>query len=218
MSAMVYLDMNPDLTEVIEIAREDRKGARPAHTRLQRGWKLSADDLLHAALIASENPAIEALVRSTGLTRPEFTGLMNRKAQQLGMSHSIFFDASGLDANNTASARDVAKMLEAASKYPLIARITTMTDYEATVLNNNRKLHYVNSNRLARSSSWEVVTGKTGYISEAGYCLAVNAKTASDRKLLMVFLGAPARLSRFGDAARAVSWVEAGDDPVVSRE
>lgn len=212
MSAMVYLDMKPDLDEVVEVSAADRKGARPAHTRLQKGWKLTARDLLHAALIASENPAVEALARSTGLTRPEFVGLMNRKAQQLGMTHSIFFDASGLDANNTASARDVAKMLEAASQYPLIAQITTMPDYEATVLNRaGRKLHYVNSDRLARSSSYEVITGKTGYISDAGYCLAVNTQIDGNRKLLMVFLGAPARLSRFGDAARAITWVEAGD-------
>lgn len=207
MSLMVYLDMAPDLTEVVEVMPEDRRGARPAHTRLQSGWKLTAHDLVHAALIASENPAVEALARSTGLTRAEFVGMMNRKAQELGMTHSIFFDVSGLDSNNTATAYDVARMLDAASKYPLIHQISTMTDYEATVLSSGRALHYVNSNRLARYGQLDVVAGKTGYISDAGYCLTLSAKTAG-RELLMVFLNAPSKASRFADAARAAAWVQ----------
>ena len=143
--------------------------------------------------------------------------MMNRKAQELGMTHSIFFDSSGLDANNTASPRDVAKMLAAAAKYPLIAEISTTTDYEAQVVGSSRRIHYWNSNRLARSDAWTVITGKTGYISDAGYCLAVNTKTSSDRELLMVFLGAPGKGLRFGDAAKANAWVEALDaEPVAS--
>ncbi len=219
MSVMVYMDMEPDLTEVIEITKEDRKGARPAATRLQRGYQLMAEDLVFAALVSSENPAVEALARSTGLTRPEFVGMMNRKAQELGMAHSIFFDASGLDANNTSTPRDVARMLEAASSYPLIQKATTTTDYQASVGNKGKKIHYYNSNRLARSSSWDVVAGKTGYISDAGYCLAVAARAEDNRELLMVFLGAPARGSRFGDAARAMDWIAAETpDTVVSNE
>lgn len=207
MSVMVYLDMAPDLTEVVEMQAEDRRGARPAHTRLQAGWKLTAYDLVHAALIASENPAVEALARSTGLTRAEFVSMMNRKAQSIGMQHSIFFDCSGLDANNAATANDVARMLDAAGKYPLIHQVATLSDYEATVLNTSKKLHYVNSNRLARYGNLDVIAGKTGYISDAGFCLTLSARVGG-RELLMVFLNAPSKAARFADAARAASWVE----------
>ncbi|MFM7203378.1 MAG: D-alanyl-D-alanine carboxypeptidase family protein [Myxococcota bacterium] len=206
MSMMVYLDMAPDLNEIVEILPEDRRGARPAHTRLQAGWKLTVRDLLQAGLLASENPAVEALARSTGLSRAEFVGMMNRKAQDLGMSHSIFFDASGLDANNTSTANDVARMVAAAARYPLIHQIDQMPGFDATVLNSGRKLAYVNSNRLARYGVLDVVAGKTGYISDAGYCLTLSVRTAG-RELLMVFLNAPSKAARFQDAARAAEWV-----------
>lgn len=206
MSSMVYLDLAPDLNEVIEIKPEDRKGARPSHTRLQKGWKLTANDLLHAALIASENPAVEALARSTGLTRAEFVGMMNRKAQELGMTSSIFFDVSGLDSGNMASATDVARMVDAAGKYPLIHEIATLSGYDATVLNSGRKLAYVNSNRLARYGSFEVVAGKTGYISDAGYCLTLSIRQGG-RELLMAFLNTHSKTARFADATRAAAWV-----------
>lgn len=206
MSSMVYLDLAPDLNEVIEIKAEDRKGARPAHTRLQKGWKLTSNDLLHAALIASENPAVEALARSTGLTKAEFVGMMNRKAQELGMTSSIFFDVSGLDSGNMASAVDVARMVDAAGKYPLIHEIDNMAGYEATVLNSGRKLAYVNSNRLARYGSFEVVAGKTGYISDAGYCLTLSIRQGG-RELLMAFLNSHSKAARFADATRAAAWV-----------
>lgn len=206
MSSMVYLDLAPDLNEVIEIKAEDRKGARPAHTRLQKGWKLTSNDLLHAALIASENPAVEALARSTGLTKAEFVGMMNRKAQELGMTSSIFFDVSGLDSGNMASALDVARMVDAAGKYPLIHQIDNMAGYEATVLNTGRKLAYVNSNRLARYGSFEVVAGKTGYISDAGYCLTLSIRQGG-RELLMAFLNSHSKAARFADATKAAAWV-----------
>jgi len=207
MSAMVYLDMDPDLDEDITVTAADRRGARPAPSRLYKGWTFTARDLLYAGLMASENPAIEALARSTGLTRPEFVGMMNRKAQSLGMTHTIFFDATGLDAANTASPLDVVTMLEAASRYPLIATITTTKEYRIKEVKTGRWIQLANTDRLLGSERWKVIAGKTGYISEAGYCLALNAHPETEDPFLMVFLGAPGRLTRFGDAVRVLKWV-----------
>ena len=206
MSAMVYLDTHPDLDRVVEVQKEDRLGARPATSRMYAGYKFAARDLLAAGLIASDNTAMETIIRASGLERDEFVIRMNEKAQLLGMDQSTFYDPSGLDERNVSTARGVSKMLKAAMEYPLIADLTTRTEYTAHA-ESGRSIHYVNSNRMARSGRWDVLGGKTGYITDAGFCLTLKLRLSDGRVVDMAFLGAPEKLSRFGDAARLASWL-----------
>src|SRR5260221_464945 len=205
MTAMVIIDRGLDLEQRVVLSREDvdlRKGSK---SRLRSGAVLTRDELLMIALMASENRAAAALSRTYPEGTEGFVEAMNRKAAGLGMTDSRFVDATGLSSRNVSSARDLAKLVHAAHGYELIREYSTRD--RATVTVYGRPMAFRNTNGLVRSSHWEIGLSKTGYISEAGRCLVMRVRLASE-DLIVVPLDSLGKQSRIGDANRIKKWVE----------
>jgi len=206
MTAMVVLDARQRLDEVILIDDADRDRLRGSRSKLAVGNAYTRHDLLASALIASDNRAAAALARTYPGGTPAFIEAMNAKARTLGMAETRFADASGLDSRNISTARDLVRMALAASDYPNIRRLSTYDSYQLTDLRGGRTLTFPNANRLARSASWNIDVGKTGYTSDAGYCLLVQTKVG-ERPLVIVLLNSWGRQSKYGDTARIRDWL-----------
>ena len=166
MTAMVVLDAGLDLNEDLTISSEDMDYLRGTHSRLKFGARLSRDELLRLALMASENRAAAALGRSYPGGFETFKRAMNHKARMLGMNDTHFDDATGLSSANVASAEDLVKMVRAAHRYELIRKYTTATAHEVQVA--GRQLAYRNTNRLVSNDSWNIGLSKTGFTNDAG--------------------------------------------------
>lgn len=205
MTAMVVLDGSPSLHEAIRISDDDVDYLRGSRSRLGVGSVLTRESALLLALMSSENRAAHALARHYPGGLPAFLAAMNIKAQSLGMLDTHFEDPTGLTSNNVSTANDLAKMVSAAYRYPLIREFTTTG--EATVDVGGRDMAYRNTNPLVRSSAWEVGLSKTGYINEAGKCLVMQARVA-DKPVVIVLLDSAGKLTRVGDANRIKRWME----------
>jgi D-alanyl-D-alanine endopeptidase (penicillin-binding protein 7) len=209
MTAMVILDSSVALDEVITITRDDRDLERLTGSRLKYGARLTREQLLRLALMASENRAASALARTWPGGKKAFVNAMNRKARTLGMTESHFAGPTGLDAGNVASARDVAKMVLAARGYPLIHSATTTRSMSVRPYKRRGEVRFANTNRLLRNRHWDIELSKTGYINEAGRCLVMQAQIA-DRPLVIVLLNSFGKLTPFGDSNRIRKWIENG--------
>jgi D-alanyl-D-alanine endopeptidase (penicillin-binding protein 7) len=208
MTAMVVLDAGVALDRQVTIRKTDRDLLRLTGSRLHYDQaSLTRRELLTIALMSSENRAAAALGRSTfpGGTR-EFVQVMNRKAGQLGMEHSRFVDATGLDAGNVSTATDLVKLLRAAGGYPLIKTATTTRSTEVHPYRKRGSLRYVNTNRLLKNDKWHIGLSKTGYINEAGRCLVMEA-TLYGRRLHIVLLNSFGKLTPFGDSNRLRKFI-----------
>lgn len=206
MTAMVILDAKLPLDEPITITREDRDRLKGTKSRLKQGMTLSRGDLLTLALMASENRAASALARTYPGGMPVLVAMMNAKARELGMEDSSFQDPTGLTSENVSTAQDLVKMVLAAQNYELIQRASTQSRHVVKV-NDRQSLHFVNTNPLVRNRNWDVGLSKTGYISEAGRCLVMQAKF-SERPTVIVLLDSWGKNTRVGDANRIKSWME----------
>ncbi len=206
MTALVVLDSGLPLDEPIKITKDDRDGLKGTRSRLAIGMSVTRDDLLRLALMASENRAAAALARAYPGGTPAFVAAMNRKAAELGMWHSRFVDGTGLSNGNVSSARDLSRLVGAAHRHPLIREYTTETQYTVR-LANGRKMQFSNSNRLVRNSGWDIGLSKTGYISEAGRCLVMQAQIAAT-PVIIVLLDSWGHLTRLADANRIKKWIE----------
>ena len=210
MTAMVVLDAGLPLLESIDIDRSDvdrRKGSR---SKLKVGTSLMRAEMLKLALMASENRAAAALARNFPGGTEAFVAAMNQKALEIGMVNTHFEDPTGLTPDNVSTAEDLAKMVAAAHGYPLIREYTTSDSFkiESEDRRRHRLLSYVNSNRLVKNRQWDIGLSKTGYISEAGRCLVMQAMIA-DRPVIIVLLDSWGKLSRTADANRIKRWIEA---------
>ncbi len=205
MTAMVVLDGSPALQVPVTITDDDVDYLRGSRSRLHVGSVLSRESALLLALMSSENRAANALARHYPGGMPAFIAAMNIKAQALGMRDTHFEDPTGLTSNNVSTANDLAKMVVAAHKYPLIREFSTTP--EATVEVGGREMDYRNTNPLVRNASWDVGLSKTGYISEAGKCLVMQARVA-DKPVVIVLLDSSGKLTRVGDANRIKRWME----------
>ena len=210
MTAMVVLDSGLPLLESIDIDKSDVDRKKGSRSKLQIGTTLMRAEMLKLALMASENRAAAALARNFPGGTDAFVSAMNQKAAQLGMVNSHFEDPTGLTPDNVSTAEDLAKMVAAAHTYPLIREYTTSDSFkiESEDRRRRRMLSYVNSNRLIKSSQWEIGLSKTGYISEAGRCLVMQAMIA-DKPVIIVLLDSWGKLSRIADANRIKRWIEA---------
>jgi len=206
MTAMVTLDAGLPMNERIRITSAEVDRLKNTHSRMTLGTTLARREMLLLALMSSENRAAAALARTYPGGRAAFIRAMNRKARQLGMSQTRFHDATGLNPLNVASAEDLAKMVRAASRYPVIRQFTTTTEYRILAA-NGRQLHYRNSNALVREGKWEIDLSKTGYIQEAGRCLVMMTRVR-DQRLVMVLLDAKGGAARLRDARNLKAWVE----------
>lgn len=207
MTAMVVLDAQLPLSEMLTIGHEDLDTLKGTSSRLKVGARLSREDMLLLALMASENRAASALSRHYPGGDRAFIEAMNYKAAAIGLKDTHFSDPTGLNAANVSSARDLTKMVAAASHYPLIRELSTTS--ERTMLVEGRPLAYRNTNTLVRSaaSGWEIAVSKTGYIREAGKCLVMQA-WLNNRPVVIVLLDSWGRLTRIGDANRIKRWIE----------
>ena len=199
MTAVVVVDANLPMDEMLEITDEDVDELKHTTSRLRVGTKLSRGDMLHLALMSSENRAANALGRHYPGGLRAFVAAMNAKAQSLGMTSTRFIEPTGLSSNNVSSPHDLARLLRAASQRPLIHRYSTDTEYEVEI--NNRTQTFRNTNLLVRKPDWDIKVSKTGYINEAGECLVMLARI-NGRDLAIVLLDSHGKLSRIGDAVR----------------
>jgi D-alanyl-D-alanine endopeptidase (penicillin-binding protein 7) len=207
MTAMVVLDAKLPLEEILTINDEDAKIY--AHSRLAQGTDLSRREALLLALMSSENRAAYTLGRNYPGGIQAFLVAMNKKAKEIGMLNSRFADPTGLLNQNSSSAEDLARMVNAAYQYPLIREFSTSASHTKVI--RGRPQEFISSNRLVRSGDMEIGLQKTGYISEAGRCLVMQA-TVKGRPVIMVFLDSAGKLSRFADAVRVKEWIEETGD------
>jgi D-alanyl-D-alanine endopeptidase (penicillin-binding protein 7) len=205
MTAMVVLDSSPVMDAPITITDEDVDYLRGSRSRLPVGSLISRETALLLALMSSENRAAHALARHYPGGICAFLSAMNFKAKELGMLDTRFEDPTGLTSNNVSTAIDLAKMVTAAHKYQLIRNLTTTA--EAKIDIDGRDLAYRNTNPLVRSPSWDVGLSKTGYISEAGKCLVMQARLA-EKPVVIVLLDSAGTLTRVGDANRIKHWMD----------
>ena len=202
MTALVLLEIQHDLTRDVVLSGRDVSRASTTHVR--RRERVTLDDLLHLALVASDNAAARAIARASPGGTSGFVARMNRKAAELGLEHTRFFDPSGLDERNVASPYDVARLIAAAMAEPALARVMAKPSYRFRT--DRRRVAVRNTNRLVREGP-VVLGGKTGYIREAGYCLAAIAESPEGIPLAVVVLGARSNGDRFTEVRRLVAWV-----------
>ncbi|MBM3352852.1 MAG: peptidase S11 [Betaproteobacteria bacterium] len=205
MTALVILERKLDPRRRVVISDEDYDAVKGTNSRLPAGSVFTRDQLMLLALMSSENRAAAALGRTFPGGTPGFVAAMNEKARALGMSESRFVDASGLSPGNVSSARDLARLLEAAHRYPVIRDYSTRKSAKLNV--SGREQGFRNTNGLVRSVNWDIGLSKTGYTSEAGRCLVMRVRMQS-RELIVVLLDSWGKHSRIGDANRIRKWLE----------
>lgn len=205
LTAMVVLDSGVPLSARIAITSNDVDRLRNSRSRLQVGTRLSRSEALRLALMSSDNRAAHALARTHPDGIDEFVQRMNVKAQNVGAVQATFTDPTGLSNANRATARDVAALVAAAAKYPLLRQFTTTSKYLARF--GKRRLTYLNSNRLVRLARWPIRLQKTGYIVEAGWCLAMTLRV-SRRSINVVLLDSGSVAQRDEDARKLRRWLK----------
>ena len=204
MTAVVFLESNPDLTETVSIAREDVR--RASTTYLRYPERATVNDLLHLALIASDNGAARALARISPWGSEGFIERMNEKAIELGLVDTSFADPSGLDADNLSSAFDLSRLIVYAAGNEQIATIMQTEEYR--IRTNRRRVRIRNTNKLL-GDDLDVWGGKTGFIRKAGYCLAALLQLPQGGPVAVVVLGARSNSARFLETRRLLSWLTA---------
>jgi len=216
MTGLLIVDAQLPMDEEITITQDDVDTIKGSSSRLAVGTRLTRGEALHLALMSSENRAAHALGRTYPGGLPVFVNLMNRRASELGMRDTRYVEPTGLSSMNQSSAQDLARLVGVAHQRPLLRELTTSPSYEV-VSGRNRVLQYRNSNRLVQKDEWNIGLQKTGYISEAGRCLVMQASVAG-RQLIMVFLDAADKAARIGDAERVRHWVERAVPGVSARD
>lgn len=206
MTAMVILDANLNMDQVVKISRADRDTIRYSKTRLPVGTSLRRSDLLLMALAASENRAAFALARTYPGGTTKFVQAMNDKAKYLGLKFTRFADSAGLKNGNVSTAEEILKLVRVASQYSLIREYST-TDKDLVVDEETGKvIRFVNTNRLVRKDTWDISLSKTGFTSDAGNCLVMKL-TLGSRPLVIVLLNSWGKLSKYGDTNRIKRWL-----------
>lgn len=205
MTGLLVSEAKLPMDQMIRITQEDVDTEKGSRSRLYVGAELSRGELMHLALMSSENRAAHALGRTFPGGMDVFVGLMNNKAKVFGMKDTRYVEPTGLSSLNQSSAKDLAVLVSKAYEDATLRELSTSPGHEVEL--GKRTLQYNNTNRLVKNPSWDIGLQKTGYISEAGQCLVMQA-TIAGRKLIMVFLDSAGKLSRLGDAERVRRWVE----------
>ena len=206
MTALVVLEAGQDMDEVLKITSDDVRGTAGGSSRIAAGARLSRAELLHLGLMSSENRATHALCRNYPGGKAACVQAMNDKAAALGMTTARFVEPTGLSSQNVSSPEDLAKLVLAAAANPTIRDYST--DSGRTVYVNRQPLQYRNTNILVDNPAWDVSVQKTGYISEAGRCLVMQA-AIDGRQVVIVLLNSWGTLTRIADAKRIRNWMEA---------
>ena len=207
MTALVVLDARQNLNQTLTIDQNDRDNIKHTYSRVRFGTKVSRRDALHLALMSSENRMASALARHYPGGRSAFIRAMNNKARQLGMRNSRFYDSTGLSTRNVSTARDLAKLITAAYRQPLIRQFTQDTNKEMRFSTPAYSLMFNNTNPLVKNPDWDVRLSKTGYTDEAGRCLLMRAKP-DQQELAIVLLNSVGKRTPVGDANRIRKWLK----------
>jgi D-alanyl-D-alanine endopeptidase (penicillin-binding protein 7) len=205
MTGLLVSEAKQPLDETITITEADVDTLKGTRSRLPVGTQLSRGELLHLALMSSENRAAHALGRTYPGGLGRFVAAMNAKASLLGMQETRYVEPTGLSSENQSSAADLARLAAVASRDPLLSALTTSPGFEVAL--GNHFVQFNNTNRLVHEPSWSIGLQKTGYISEAGQCLVMQSKV-NGRNVVMVFLDSASTRSRIADAQRVRSWME----------
>lgn len=205
MTAMVMVEAKLPMDDAVTVTPEDVDTEKNSTSRLTVGATLTRGELLHLALMSSENRAAHALGRTFPGGLVAFVSAMNTKARSLGMADTRYVDPTGLNSSNQSSARDLASLVKAAYQQPLIRELST--SHEHAVRLGTRQVQFRNTNSLVRNPAWDIGLQKTGYIVEAGRCLVMQARM-SGRKFIMVFLDSTGKYSRQADAERVRHWIQ----------
>ncbi len=202
MTVMLFLEQQPDLSRQVVISRQDVR--RASTTYLRRGERVTLRDLVHLALVASDNAAARALARVSPWGTKRFIARMNAKAVELGLEQTRFTDPSGLDEGNVSSAYEVARLITEASERPQMSEVMRKRSYR---IRTSRRARTIRSTNKLVGTRVDVMAGKTGYIDLAGYCLATLVQLDDQRAVSIVVLGARSNAGRFTEARRLVDWL-----------
>lgn len=207
MTALVFLDTNPDWNQVVTIERDDQRQGGQVY--LLTGEQVSVETLFNLMLASSANEAAIALSRISGIE--DFSSAMNKKAKELGMEDSFFLEPSGLSSKNVSSAKDLIKLANEAFGHEEIKRATHIKKYTFDVLNSSRQGNGLNTDVLLTSFlngiDYEIIGAKTGFLNEAGYCLLIKVKKVNGPTLTIALLGADEITDRWQEAKGLVDWV-----------
>jgi serine-type D-Ala-D-Ala endopeptidase (penicillin-binding protein 7) len=210
MAALVVLEAGQSMDTMLTITAADVRGTGGSSSRLPEGARLTRGDLLHLSLMSSENRAAHALCRNYPQGPTACVRAMNTKAAALGMKSAHFVEPTGLSKLNVASPRDLATLVVAAGENPTIRRYST--DAEETFLVGRQALQFRNTNSLVDKDDWHVSLQKTGYISEAGRCLVMQA-VIDGRPVVIVLLNSFGKYTRIADAKRIRTWLQLQSRP-----
>ena len=213
MTALVVVEAGQSLDERVAVTDEDIDSEKNTRSRLAVGTSLPRGEMLHLALMSSENRAANALGRNYPGGLSAFVTAMNLKAQSLGMHDTHYVEPTGLSSRNQSSAQDLAMLVKVAHEYPLLRELTTSREHQVAL--GRRQVQFHNTNGLVGSPAWDIGLQKTGYITEAGRCLVMQARMAG-RKLIMVFLDSTGKYSRIGDAERVRKWINTNAATIVA--
>lgn len=202
MTVMLFLEQQPDLSREVVISRRDVR--RASTTYLRRGERVTLRDLVHLALVASDNAAARALARVSPWGTKRFIVRMNDEAAELGLQQTRFTDPSGLGEGNVSSAYDVARLIAEASERPQVSQVMRKRSYQ---IRTSRRARTIRSTNKLLGGRVDVMAGKTGYIDLAGYCLATLVQLDDERAVSVVVLGARSDSGRFAEARRLVNWL-----------
>lgn len=205
MTGLIITQARLPMDEPLTITQDDVDTEKGSRSRLSVGTTLTRGEMLHLALMSSENRAAHALGRTYPGGLDAFVALMNSKARSIGMTDTNYVEPTGLSSRNQSSARDLARLVNVAHGDPVMREFSTSPGYEVAV--GHKTLQFNNTNGLVKNPDWNIGLQKTGYISEAGRCLVMQTHIAG-RKLIMVFLDSAGKFSRLGDAQRVRHWVE----------
>lgn len=212
MAMLVVVERHLKLMGVTTLSKVDRRVASGgSRSRLKLGGKYLNNDLLHAALMASDNSAVSALGRAVGLSPAELVSVMNRRARLMGLRHTRFMDPVGIHTGNVSTAFEVALMLRAAAANPTLGKVMRKAEhYARAVWPSNHRVNYLNTNLLVHRSGFEVLGGKTGFNHKAGYCLATAVKLRPFGRVLAVILDSRSKLHRFRDFHTIARYLKNG--------
>lgn len=206
MTAMIVLDAHLPMDELITIQESDVDTLRHSSSRLPVGTTLTRSEAMLLALMASENRAASSLARTYPGGTTAAVAAMNRKARDLGMTHTFFVDGTGLHSENTSSPGDLVQLVKTARSYPDIHQYSTTTEH-TLVSQQGRSIEFRNTNSLVRGGNWAIEVSKTGFIKEAGRCLVMQARINA-KPMVIVLMDSNGSVSRAGDANRIKQWLE----------
>lgn len=214
MTAMVVLDKNLPLDEMIPVTIDQTHELEGVYSRVRVGSKVSREDMLLLALMSSENRAAAALAHNYPGGYQAFINAMNEKAKSLGMTQTHYFEPTGLSVHNVSSASDLTKLLFATQQYPLLSKLSTRAEKTIHFQNPAYTLEFRNTNYLVKKDDWNIQLTKTGFTNDAGHCLAMRT-TINNREVTLVVLDAFGKYTHFADANRLRKWMETGEAPPV---